>query len=530
MSPSSLMTLVLALAAAAPASAQTRMFRLSEAADGSQADGSSSRPCPSRNGRFVAFESWATNLDPADTNNTRDIFVKDRVDGGIVRASVASDGSEADGFSGAPFLSETGGFVVFESTATNLVPGDTNGQQDIFWRDLANGVTLRVSEAADGTQADWFSTHPSVSSDGRYVAFDSFATNLVAGDTNFMTDVFVKDMQTGAIQRCSVDVNGNEANGFSYLAQITDDGSCVFYTTTASNLVPGDTNGQEDVIRIQLRTWSVDRVSVTTTGGESAEGCRTDGIRCASRDGSRCVFTADGDDMDILDSNLMLDTYEWDPNSPGTLRVTDPCGGGQGDGDCSAPTVDRTGDLVSVFAAATNLDPDDPGLGWFQAILCERANQCFVCDAQNVSDGGLWGNDDSWNPCVSADGVSVAFSSYATNLIAGDTNGEQDIYLRGTVAGFASTPAQVAPGGNLDLTLWGGMPFSPAFLYVTAVNGTPYVSKLMAMVLDSRGQREISATVPNNPGLSGTNVELRTICVDKDGLAYISGPVDAFFD
>lgn len=194
--------------------------RVSVADDGAEGDDNSLAPTLSTDGRFVAFESSADNLVPGDTNNTTDIFVRDRdADGDDIfdepgavattRVSVASDGTQGNGGSLGPTLSADGRVIAFESLATTLVLGDTNGAIDTFVHERETGLTIQVSVASDGTQGNEFSYSPALSADGCVVAFASDATNLVVGDANGTTDVFVHDRQTGLTERVSVDSTGN---------------------------------------------------------------------------------------------------------------------------------------------------------------------------------------------------------------------------------------------------------------------------------------------------------------------------------
>jgi Tol biopolymer transport system component len=178
--------------------------RVSIASDGTQANSDSCFLSVSADGRYVAFYSLATNLVVGDTNDVPDIFVHDRQTGETTRVSVASDGTQASGSSFLPSISADGRTVAFESGATNLVPGDTNGVTDVFVHDRQTGETARVSVGSDGTQANQVSYDPSVSADGRYVAFYSEASNLVPGDTNNEWDVFRHDRETGQTTRVSV--------------------------------------------------------------------------------------------------------------------------------------------------------------------------------------------------------------------------------------------------------------------------------------------------------------------------------------
>ena len=165
----------------------------------------------------------------------------------ITRDSVASDGTEGNDGSYRPSLSSDGRYVAFHSSTSNLVAGDTNGVADIFVHDRRMGKTSRVSTASDGTEGNNNSYDPSISSDGRYVAFYSYAANLVAGDTNGVADIFVHDRLTGETARVSTASDGTEGNNDSYDPSISSDGRYVAFESWATNLVAGDTNGRRDI-------------------------------------------------------------------------------------------------------------------------------------------------------------------------------------------------------------------------------------------------------------------------------------------
>jgi archaellum component FlaF (FlaF/FlaG flagellin family) len=169
--------------------------RVSVATGGTQGNGDSFIPAISADGRYVTFQSIASNLVPGDTNSTFDVFVRDRRSGTTQRVNVATDGTQANGDSFSLAISADGRYVTFQSIASNLVPGDTNDRTDVFVRDLRSGTTQRVSVATGGTQANGDSDIPAISADGRYVAFESGASNLVPGDTNHSEDVFVRDLK-----------------------------------------------------------------------------------------------------------------------------------------------------------------------------------------------------------------------------------------------------------------------------------------------------------------------------------------------
>ncbi|HEX5649906.1 MAG TPA: hypothetical protein VFX69_09635, partial [Steroidobacteraceae bacterium] len=214
----------------------------SVASSGAQANDESLESAISADGRYVAFTSFASNLARNDTNARSDVFLRDRQAGYTERVSVASDGREADGYSWQPSVSADGRFVAFYSTATNLVPDDHGDMQDVFVRDRQTRETRRISETADGTAANGYSVQPALSGNGRYVAFVSAADNLAPGDTNGLIDVFVKDLQTHSVERVSVSSSGTQGNGGSYEPALSADGRYVVFESFASNLVPGDTN------------------------------------------------------------------------------------------------------------------------------------------------------------------------------------------------------------------------------------------------------------------------------------------------
>jgi hypothetical protein len=199
-------------------------------------------------GQFVAFESEATNLVAGDTNGMQDIFVHETLTGATTRVSVASDGTEANGVSYEPSVG--GWYVAFQSLASNLVAGDTNLIGDIFVHEILTGATTRVSVASDGTEANGASYGASMSHIGRHVTFFSAAINLVASDTNGMQDTFVHDTWDNTTTRVNIAYDGTQGNAYSYSASISGDGRYVAFESGATNLVPGDTNDWSDVFRV----------------------------------------------------------------------------------------------------------------------------------------------------------------------------------------------------------------------------------------------------------------------------------------
>ena len=205
------------------------------------------RPAISDDGRYVAFQSYATNLVAGDTNAAPDIFVRDRVGNTTRRVSVTNAGGQGNGWSYEVAISGDGRYVAFSSAATNLVAGDTNARRDIFVRDRVGNTTTRMSVTSGGVQGNGDSSNPAINLNGRYVAFTSSATNLVSGDTNAASDVFVRDRTGLTTTRVSTSSANAQADNYSYANDINGAGNMVLFSSDASNLVSGDTNGVGDV-------------------------------------------------------------------------------------------------------------------------------------------------------------------------------------------------------------------------------------------------------------------------------------------
>ena len=357
-----------ARAAAAPALTELVSVR----SNGTQGDGISGRvsaPAVSTDGVVVAFDSEATNLVGGDTNGALDVFVRDRASGRTERVSVSSKGKQGDSGSAGPMLSGDGRFVTFSSGAANLVSGDTNGRSDIFVHDRMTGETTRVSVAADGAQGDNNSIGTAaISADGRFVAFTSDASNLVP-QTAPGRHIYVKDRSTGAIERVSVDSHGDPAQGFVAASPaISGDGRFVAFASSASNLVKRDTNGKTDVFVHDRVTGRTVRASVDSAGAESNDvSFRPD----LNGDGRFVVFDSAASNLVPGDTNGVPDVFVHDLLTGTTERVSVDSAGGEANGQSVGPGI-RGG---SAFGAR-----------------------------------------------ISGDGRLVAFDSIATNLVAGDTN------------------------------------------------------------------------------------------------------------
>jgi Tol biopolymer transport system component len=240
--------------------------RVSVDSNGTQGNNGSLDPSISADGRYIAFRSFANNLVSGDTNNTSDIFVYDTVANTTRIVSVDDNGTQGNDDSSRPSISADGRYVAFVSYASNLVSGDTNNASDIFVYDTVANTTRIVSVATDGTQGDRDSLTPSISADGRYVAFGSYASTLVSGDTNNVNDTFVYDTVVNTTRIVSVATDGTQGNKDSGTPSISADGRYVAFVSDASNLVSGDTNNTSDIFVYDTVANTTRIVSVATDG------------------------------------------------------------------------------------------------------------------------------------------------------------------------------------------------------------------------------------------------------------------------
>ena len=328
---------------------------------GAPSDGDSQRPTLSADGRYVAFWSAADNLVAGDTNRVTDAFVYDRQTGTTTRVSVGPDGREANGPSARPVISGDGNLVAFESAASNLLPDglvgrrtDTNGVRDVFVYNRSTQTTIRVSVTSTGTQGADESVRPSISADGRFVAFQSQSV-FEADDTNGKTDVYVHDLGTGATTRVSVASGGAQAHGSSFSPSLSGDGRFVAYWSSAADLVAGDTNRVPDVFVTDRESGRTERVSVSS-GGAQANGESSD--PSISPDGRYVAFWSAATNLVPADTNGKRDVFVADRLAHTTSRVSVTSEGSQSNGDSYSPCIAVLNDgsvLVAFDSAATNL-------------------------------------------------------------------------------------------------------------------------------------------------------------------------------
>jgi Tol biopolymer transport system component len=331
-----------------------RTRRVSLSTSGGQANSDNFASAISADGRYVAFASYASNLVAGDSNGAQglDVFVRDVVAGRTKRISVSSAGAQGDGQSFLAAISADGRYVAFDSEATNLVPGDTNGFQDVFVRDVVTGRTRRVSVGSGGAQGNAASLYPAISGDGRYVAFTALASNLVPGDINGSQDVFVRDVVTGQTRRVSVSSSGDPGDAASFNPAISGDGRYVAFSSAAVNLVRRDTNGSWDVFVRDMLTGRTRRVSLDSNG---AQGDAKSLLPTLSADGRYVAFDSAATNLVAADTNFAFDVFVRDVLTGRTRRVSVSRTGTQGNFESLNPAINGDGRYVAFSSEASNL-------------------------------------------------------------------------------------------------------------------------------------------------------------------------------
>jgi len=479
---------------------------------GTQGNDTSSGPVISADGRFVAFSSAASNLVLSDTNGYDDVFVHDTYTGRTVRASVSSGGTQGNSTSWVASISGDGRFVAFQSAASNLVDEDTNNTVDVFVHDRDTDEdslfdepeaisTTRVSvpNLADqptlGEEGDAPSFDPSLSADGRYVAFWSQATNLVLADTNSTDDVFVHDRQTGTTVRVSVHSSGTEGNGQSRDASISGDGRYVAFDSSASNLVDEDTNDWMDVFVHDRQTGATARVSVPNLADQPTLGNEADGggfDPSISANGRYVAFPSYASNLVLGDTKncgqplpLMScpDVFVHDRQTGATVRVSVRSDGAQGDGPSGSQgytsAISGDGRHVAFVSEASNLvdgdtngqtdvfmhDRDRDGDGILDEAGAIGTARVSVDSDGNQADGQSY----QW-AAMSTDARHVAFFSHASNLVPGDTNGKGDVFVHEWEKESVSAEADAEDTVTTDTEADGATAEDPVETWVTTPN------------------------------------------------------------
>jgi len=492
-----------------------QITRVSVSATGEEANNVSAFPSISADGSFVSFVSSASNLVEGDNNNGLDVFVRDVNGQSTYRLSTGWDGSEANnGVSGfAAPISDDNQFVAFASTANNLVMGDSGSTADVFVAQLTVsapmmmmfnasaatftplptltwGAPLSVyacdpardlspaSVDSNGTQGLYASDAPAISSTGRYIVFDSVADNLVTGDTNGVSDVFIYDRENCQTERVSVDASGVEGNGASELPYVSPNGRYVTFISSASNLIASDTNNQPDLFLKDRQTGTVTRILANTPYGgfigddnqsiayRSGNSIRlynlstlvdtqilsltnlSVGRRFVSNDIRYFVFSSTDNNLVAGDTNGTADVFLYDRQTSQMARISISPTGAVPNGASFDASISGSCRYMVFTSSASNLVTGDtngvPDI-FFRDLITGALSRV------SVSSSGVQGNQASGSASISDCGRYVAFSSLATNLVTSDTNGTVDVFAHDRTTGqtyVISRGTSGTPGNN----------------------------------------------------------------------------------
>jgi Tol biopolymer transport system component len=417
-----LLALALALAAS-PVFAQSTS-RVDITSAGAEAGGDSFRPTISADGRYVVFSSVATDLVAGDVNGFEDVFVHDRLTGTTTLESVDALGNQANGASRNGTITPDGRFLAYHSIASNLAPNDVNGADDVYLRDRLSGAVERISVSTAGAGSEGLARGATISADGRFVSFTSLSSNLVAGDLNQVDDVFVRDRLLGTTVRASEALGGGAGNADSYFGALSSDGARIVFASVATDLVAGDTNAMQDIFVRDLASGTTVRASVTSGG---AQGGGFSFYPAISSDGRWVSFHSTTDDLVPGDTNGLADVFVRDLQLGTTVIASLSDSGALANGASFASAISAHGRYVVFDSVATNLVPGDTNALddlYLRDLSSGRTERISVASDGAQSDG------DSRVPGIDADGRLVVFASAATTLVPGDTNGAIDVYVR----------------------------------------------------------------------------------------------------
>jgi len=397
--------------------------RVSVDSQQNQASNKSAGASFSANGRFVAFWSNAHDLVPGDTNGASDVFVHDRLTGATERISVNSFGVQGNDESTVPSISADGRFVSFSSKASNLVPGDTNGERDVFLHDRHIGRTILVSKSSTGEQGNYESFYSAISASGQSIIFGSWSDNLVAGDTNGWSDAFVHDRLTGITERVSIDSQGGQADGVTWGGVVSADGNRVAFASLAGNLVPGDSNQEFDIFVHDRQSGVTKIVSVDSSG---IPGNDTSLWPSLSGDGRFVTFTSYSSGLVPLDNYPQQDVFLHDLQTGLTELVGVNSLREQGDQGSWYSAISYDGRYIVFNSDSENLGSSDQN-GMTDIFVYDR--ESGITERISRSSKGAEPARECYYPSISAGGRYVAFESISYNLVPGDTNHREDIFV-----------------------------------------------------------------------------------------------------
>jgi len=430
------MLLVVGLALPATAGAGTE--RVSVTNTGGQADGMSFDPSMSANGRFVAFTSLAANLVRGDTNGYSDVFVRDLRTGRTTRVSVSSRGRPGNRGSYAGAISASGRHVAFCSYASNLAGRDRlprglhdyelEPYRDVFVHDRVTGRTRMVSRGSRRTLRDPMRTPragscaPSISDDGRWVAYLLERTRMPVSDIDRPLHVMLWSAARGGRRQLDRDASGRSANGDAEAPAVSGDGRFVAFNSGATNLVRGDTNGTWDTFVVARSGRRMRRVSVTPVGGQVVG--ESIGAVDVSRTGRLVAFRSYARELHPKAQDAFADGYVKDRRTGVVDLVSLGTAATEANGSLLDLSLSPDGRFAAFSTDAANLVPDetdassdvflrDRSLGRIAQVTLEEPSAGLGSSEADVARGGV-----------------VAYASYSSTVVPGDTNDAADVFVR----------------------------------------------------------------------------------------------------
>jgi Tol biopolymer transport system component len=439
------------------------------------ATGASESPTVSGDGRLVAFASAADNLVSSDTNLATDAFVRDLKAGSTVIASMGKGPivTQTNEASHDAVVSGDGRFVAFDSVASNVVANDTNNAEDVFVRDLKTGTNDRVSVDSYEGELNQDSLAPSISDDGRYVAFETSASAELL-DSNGLNDIYLRDRLAGSTTLISAPTGPirTAANDASFDPAISGDGTHIVFTSLATNLISGDTNAKTDVYELDLTTDTITRVSVAAGSGQLNG---NSGLPAVSTDGRYVAFASDATNAVAGDTNGVRDVFVRDTVAGTTERVSVSSTGTEANGTSQGPTISGDGRFVGFESTAGNLVSDDTN-GVSDIFVRDRLSGVTLRESTTQNLGQADGA--STSPSLARDGRTIAFLSLATNLDPNqpDTDGQADVYAHATRPPTVTSvaPASTARNNSVPYTITGDGFLSSPNPIIVGPNGTTF--------------------------------------------------------
>lgn len=488
---------------------------------GVRGSGYSSYPRVSDNGQWVVFASLSSNLVVPDTNNRLDIFVWEKDSNQFFRMSDSPAGVQGNNLSFGGDVAADGS-VTFMSNANNLGPPDTNGARDIFYKDFSTGAVELISVDSNGVQHNGAVFDPQISADGTRIVYWSSATNLISNDTNGVADIFMYDRTTGTTTRVSLTSTGGETNGQSSQPLISGDGRWIAYWSFADNIVPNDTNMNTDTFLYDTVNGTTIRVSVSSAGVEGDSATLPRGI---SEDGDWIVMSSYATNLTPGINNGLMNVFSHQVSTGLTQRVNLSSTGVEPNQDCDAGGISTDGRYTVFESRATNLVP---GITNTQSdvFLNDSVSNTTIRISVDAQQGEVIGTHE--DTTISGDGRQVAFKSSGIAFTLFHTLSVDDIFLasagelytygNGCACSSSTTPFIFAngsptPSSTVVFSLRSGLPFGTAYFYLAPSqvnmplgNGctqliSPLLPNPLIYPLDANGDVDVplyfdSATMP----------------------------------